>query len=165
LPFFRVAPGGNGSGTFTGSSFQAGLVVGIMIIPIVTSISRDVMSQVPREQCEGALALGGTRWGMVRDVVLPFGRSGIVGGILLGLGRALGETIAILFIVNQVVAVHTDILTRGSGSIASWIALNFSGSSPLNRSGLVAAGFTLFLLTFVVNIAARSIVARSERFS
>lgn len=166
FPFFRVPNTASVTGSpFTGSTFQAGMVVGIMIIPIVTSVSRDVMSQVPREQCEGALALGGTRWGMVRDVILPFGRSGIVGGMLLGLGRALGETIAILFIVNQVASVNTDILTRGSGSIAAWIAGTFSGSSPLDRAGLVAAGLTLFLLTFFVNMVARFIVSRSERFT
>jgi phosphate transport system permease protein len=165
FPFFRLSASQGESASFTGSTLQAGIVVGIMIIPIVTSVSRDVMSQVPREQCEGALALGGTRWGMVRDVILPFGRNGIVGGILLGLGRALGETIAIVFIVDQVVAVNTHILARGSGSIASWIATNFDGSSPLDRSGLIAAGLTLFLMTFVVNMAARVIVARSQRFS
>jgi phosphate transport system permease protein len=165
LPFFRLSTSQSRGGVFTGSTLEAGIVVGIMIIPIVTSVSRDVMSQVPREQCEGALALGGTRWGMVRDVILPFGRSGIVGGILLGLGRALGETIAIVFIVDQVVAVNTHILARGSGSIASWIAINFDGSSPLDRSGLVAAGLTLFLLTFIVNMAARIVVSRSQRFS
>jgi phosphate transport system permease protein len=165
LPFFRLPSGSSGSALFTGSTLQAGLVVGIMIIPVVTSVSRDVMSQVPREQCEGALALGGTRWGMVRDVILPFGRSGIVGGILLGLGRALGETIAILFIVDQVVAVNTHILSPGSGSIASWIANTFFASSPADRAGLVAAGLTLFLITFAVNMAARIVVSRSQRFS
>jgi phosphate transport system permease protein len=164
LPIFRVPSSQTGS-TLTGSTFQAGIVVGIMIIPIVTSVSRDVMSQVPREQCEGALALGGTRWGMVRDVILPFGRSGIVGGILLGLGRALGETIAILFIVSQVARVNTHILTNGSGSIASWIALRAGGTNPLERSALIAAGLTLFLMTFFVNMIARFIVSRSERFT
>jgi phosphate transport system permease protein len=165
LPFFRVPSTVGQHTVFTGSTFEAGMVVGIMIIPIVTSVSRDVMSQVPREQCEGALALGGTRWGMVRDVILPYGRSGIVGGILLGLGRALGETIAILFVVDQVVAVNTHVLTEGSGSIASWIANTFYGANPPDRAGLVAAGLTLFLITFVVNIVARIIVSRSERFS
>jgi phosphate transport system permease protein len=163
FPFFRLSKSESLGSSFTGSTIQAGIVVGIMIIPIVTSVSRDVMAQVPREQCEGALALGGTRWGMVRDVILPFGRNGIVGGIILGLGRALGETIAIVFIVDQVVAVNTNILSRGSGSIASWIATNFDGSSPLDRAGLVAAGLTLFLITFVVNMAARIIVVRSQR--
>ena len=165
LPFFRIPTGRAGSATFTGSTVQAGIVVGIMIIPLITSVSRDVMSQVPREQCEGALALGGTRWGMVRDVILPFGRSGIVGGILLGLGRALGETIAIVIIVSQVVAVNTHILTTGSGSVASWIATGFDGSSPLARAGLIAAGLTLFLVTLIVNMVARFVVSRSGRFS
>jgi phosphate transport system permease protein len=166
LPFFRV-PNGHGGQTvtFTQSTFQAGIVVGIMILPIVTSVSRDVMAQVPRDQCEGALALGGTRWGMVRDVILPFGRSGIVGAILLGLGRALGETIAIVFIVNQVTAVNTHILSSGSGSIASWIADQFSASSPLERSGLIAAGLALFLMTFAVNLVARFVVNRTGKFS
>jgi phosphate transport system permease protein len=161
LPFFRVSA--QQSSNLTGSTFQAGVVVGIMIIPIVTSVARDVMGQVPREQCEGALALGGTRWGMVRDVILPFGRNGIVGAVLLGLGRALGETIAILFIVQQVVGVNTRILATGSGSIASWIANLFSGADPLERSGLVAAGLTLMLITFTVNLLARFIVSRLGR--
>jgi phosphate transport system permease protein len=166
LPFFRV-PTSQTTTTpsFTGSTLQAGLVVGIMIIPMITSVSRDVMSQVPRDQCEGALALGSTRWGMVRDVILPFGRNGIVGGILLGLGRALGETIAILFVVEQVVGVNTDILTSGSGSIASLIAVRFTGGSDLLEAGLVGAGLTLFVLTLVVNIVARIIVSRAGRFS
>jgi len=163
LPFFRVPA--TQTESFTGSTLQAGLVVGIMILPIVTSVSRDVMSQVPREQCEGALALGGTRWGMVRNVILPFGRNGIVGAVLLGLGRALGETIAIVFIVNQVTAVNTHVLSSGSGSIASWIADLFSASSPIERAGLVAAGLTLFLMTFLVNLLARIVVSRTERFA
>jgi phosphate transport system permease protein len=160
FPFFRTSP----TARFGGSTFEAGLVVGVMIVPIVTSISRDVMSQVPREQCEGALALGGTRWGMIRDVILPFGRSGIIGAAILGLGRALGETIAILFIVSQTYALNTHILTQGSGSIASTIANLFEGESNLARSGLVAAGLTLFILTFLVNLAARVIVTRTGRF-
>ncbi len=161
FPFFRTGP----NATLGYSTFAAGLVVGIMIIPIVASISRDVMAQVPREQCEGALALGGTRWGMLRDVILPFGRSGIVGSVILGLGRALGETIAILFIVLQGnFKVNTRILTSGSGSVASTIANLFDGSTPLGRSGLVAAGLALFILTFVVNLVARVIVSRTGRF-
>jgi phosphate transport system permease protein len=162
LPWFRLS---TTQTTLAASTFDAGLVVGIMIIPIITSISRDVMGQVPREQCEGALALGGTRWGMIRDVILPFGRSGIIGGIILGLGRALGETIAILFIITIVYPVNTHILSAGSGSIASIIANLFQNSNPLGRSGLIAAGLCLFVLTLLVNFAARFIVARSGRFS
>jgi len=165
LPFLRLVSGHAAKGVLTGSTFQAGIVVGIMIIPLVTSVSRDVMAQVPREQCEGALALGGTRWGMVRDVILPFGRSGIVGGVLLGMGRALGETIAIYLIVSEVVAVNTHVLTTGSGSIASWIVTNFDGTSPLGRAGLIAAGLTLFLITFFVNVVAQFVVKRTGRFS
>ncbi len=158
FPFMRAGP----NATFGYSTFAAGLVVGIMIVPIVCSISRDVMAQVPREQCEGALALGSTKWGMVRDVILPFGRSGIVGAVILGLGRALGETIAILFIVTQVTKVNTHILTAGSGSVASTIANYFDSATTLGESGLVAAGLALFILTFLVNLAARIIVSRKS---
>ena len=91
LPFLKI----NEGSSLTDSSFVAGFVVSIMIMPIITSVTRDVMAQVPREQCEGALALGGTRWGMIREVILPFARGGIVGASLLGFGRALGETIAV----------------------------------------------------------------------
>jgi phosphate transport system permease protein len=162
LPWFRLT---TSTTTLAASTFDAGLVVGIMIIPIITSISRDVMGQVPREQCEGALALGGTRWGMIRDVILPFGRSGIIGGVILGLGRALGETIAILFIITIVFPVNTHILTGGSGSIAAIIANLFGNSNALGRSGLIAAGLCLFVLTLLVNFAARFVVARSGRFT
>ena len=125
------------------------------MIPIVTSVSREVMARAPREQCEGALALGGTRWGMIRAVILPFGRSGIVGGALLGFGRALGETIAILLIVQQVLEVNLRVLEAGVGSIAAHIATRFGEAPELERSGLIAAGLALFLLTFVVNLIAR----------
>src|SRR4029079_9496597 len=103
LPFLQISKGGS-SAELTGSSFVAGTVVGFMITPIITSVTRDVMAQVPREQCEGALALGGTRWGMIRDVILPFARGGIVGGALLGFGRALGETIAIAIVIASPLA-------------------------------------------------------------
>jgi phosphate transport system permease protein len=163
LPVFRLPLGQT---TLAASSFEAGLVVGIMIIPIVTSISRDVMAQVPREQCEGALALGGTRWGMIRTIILPFGRSGIIGGIILGFGRALGETIAVLFIISLAYPVNTHILSPGSSSVAALIAQLFNETvTPLGRSGLVAAGLSLLLLTLVVNLIARSIVSRSRRMA
>ena len=158
IPVFRLS---TPDATLVQSSFVAGLVVGIMILPIITSISRDVMAQVPREQCEGALALGGTRWGMVRDVVLPFGRSGILGATLLGFGRALGETIAVALIVTLTFRANTHILERGAGSVAALIATHFAEASPLERSGLVAAGLALFLVTLVVNLAAQRIVSRS----
>jgi phosphate transport system permease protein len=162
LPPFRLSAQ---AADLTGSSFVIGVVVGIMILPIITSVSRDVMSQVPREQCEGALALGGTRWGMIRDVILPFGRSGIVGATLLGFGRALGETIAVALIINLRFRANSHVLSSGGGSIASLIAIRFGEAGPLEQSGLVAAGLALFVLTLVVNLAARSVVARSARMT
>ncbi len=157
VPFLKVSSGA----ALVQSSFVAGVVVSIMILPIVASISRDVMAQAPREQCEGALALGGTRWGMIRSVILPFARSGIVGAGLLGFGRALGETIAIALIIAPQVQVNTHILERGGGSVAAHIAGHFGEASSLERSALVAAGLALFLLTFAVNICARLIVRRT----
>jgi phosphate transport system permease protein len=158
VPFLR-----SDGESLTQSSFIAGVVVGIMIVPIITSVSRDVMAQCPREQCEGALALGGTRWGMVRAVILPFARSGIVGASLLGFGRALGETIAIALIIVISFQANTHVLTTGGGSIAAHIATAFGEAQKLERSALVAAGLALFLLTFAVNFLARLIVNRAAR--
>jgi phosphate transport system permease protein len=158
VPFLRAQK----SQALVGSSFLAGFVVAIMITPIITSVSRDVMAQVPREQCEGALALGGTRWGMIREVILPFARGGIVGAALLGFGRALGETIAVALLINPQVTVNTHVLTSGASSVAAHIAIHFGEANSLERSGLVAAGLALFLLTFAVNLAARAIVGRQK---
>jgi len=157
VPFLRIPDGS----ALVGSSFIAGVVVSIMVLPIITAVTRDVMAQVPREQCEGALALGGTRWGMIRDVVLPFSRSGIVGASLLGFGRALGETIAVAIVISPIVKANTHVLTGGASSVAAHIAGHFGEADSLERSGLVAAGLALFLLTFVVNIGARAIVRRA----
>jgi phosphate transport system permease protein len=159
LPFLRVD---QGSGQFVKSSFITGVVVAIMIMPIITSVTRDVMAQVPREQCEGALALGGTRWGMVRSVILPFSASGIVGASLLGFGRALGETIAVALIIAPQISANSHVLQTGGGSIASWIAVHFGEASQIEKSGLIAAGLALFLMTFVVNLIARFIVGRTS---
>jgi phosphate transport system permease protein len=156
LPFMHVK---SGSG-LTGSSFIAGVVVALMILPIVTSVSRDVMAQVPREQCEGALALGGTRWGMIRSVILPFARNGVVGAAILGFGRALGETIAVAIVISPIIGVNTHILEGGASSVASHIAVHFGEATSVERSGLIAAGLALFLMTFAVSFAARFIVAR-----
>ena len=162
LPFFRI-PTSNPQ--LAQSSFIAGVVVGIMIVPIIASVSRDVMAQAPREQCEGALALGGTRWGMIREVILPFGRSGIVGATLLGFGRALGETIAVALVISPVIALNGHVLTAGAGSIAGYIAIHFGEANAVERSGLVAIGLALFMLTLVVNLIARIVVRRSAYVS
>jgi phosphate transport system permease protein len=156
VPFMRAQ-----GQSLTQSSFIAGVVVAVMTLPIVTSVSRDVMAQVPREQCEGALALGSTRWAMIRSVILPYARSGIVGASLLGFGRALGETIAVALVLSIQFRANTHIFTTGGGSIAAHIATSFGEAGPLERSALVAAGLALFLLTFLVNFLARMIVVRT----
>lgn len=161
LPFFGLSEPLTNPGQLTGSSFVAGVVVGFMILPIICSVSRDVMAQVPREQCEGALALGGTRWGMIREVILPYGRNGIAGAALLGFGRALGETIAIALVISLVFEANPHVLEQGAGSVAALIAIRFSEAGSLERSGLIAAGLALFILTLAVSLVARRIVARS----
>jgi len=155
IPIFAIdGPVGN-------SVFLCGLVVGIMCIPIVTSISREVMSQVPRDACEAALALGGTKWGMVTDVVLPFARPGIIGGALLGLGRALGETIAILLILSQTNVIQTHILVRGGADIPALIAQDFTSVDTPTKQALALAGLLLFATVLAMNVLARALVKRS----
>jgi phosphate transport system permease protein len=164
IPIFRLSKQGSNADTivplFSSSAFTAGVVVGIMVLPIITSVTRDVMAQCPRDQCEAALGLGGTRWGMVRDVLFPFARSGIVGASLLGLGRALGETIAVALIISPIVVANWHVLESGTGSIAPHIAIKFGEATELERSGLLAAGLALFAITFVVNLVASRIVNR-----
>jgi phosphate transport system permease protein len=157
IPIFRV------DGPIGNSIFLCGLVVGVMIIPIITSRSRAVMSQVPRDACEAALALGGTKWGMVTDVVLPFARPGIIGGALLGLGRALGETIAVLLILSQTNVIQTHILVRGGGQIPALIAADFTSVNTATKQALALAGLVLFATVLTINVLARSIVKRSGR--
>jgi phosphate transport system permease protein len=147
---------------FTASTFIAGIVVAMMVAPIATSIMREVFSQAPIGEREGALALGSTRWGMIRSVVLPFGRGGMIGGIMLGLGRALGETIAVYLIISPVFIIQPHILEKGSNSISALIALRYSEASTLEVSALMAAGLVLFLLTLAVNFGASAIIARSR---
>ena len=160
VPIFRLSD--KESPVLLRSSFIAGVIVGLMVVPILTSVARDVMAQTPREQCEGALALGGTRWGMIRTVVLPFGRSGIVGGALLGFGRALGETIAVAMVIQLVFEANFHVLEAGAGSVAAAIAIRFGEATPLERSGLAGAGLALLLLTIAVNMAARRVVSQAR---
>jgi phosphate transport system permease protein len=144
------------------SAFVAGVVVSLMVVPICTSIIREVFSQVPPGEKEGALALGGTRWGMIRAVVMPFGRGGIIGGAMLGLGRALGETIAILLIISPIFLLRANVLESGANSIAALIANLFGESAGTALSALMAAGLVLFVMTLIVNTIAAAIVARSR---
>ena len=159
IPLFKET---NPFPVFGPSAFVAGVVVSLMVVPICTSIIREVFSQVPPGEKEGALALGGTRWGMIRAVILPFGRGGIIGGSMLGLGRALGETIAILLIISPILQIRANIIEVGANGIAPFIANNFGNSSGLALSALLAAGMVLFAVTLLVNLLAASIVAKSR---
>src|SRR5215813_9121784 len=147
---------------WTSSTFIAGLVVALMITPIASSIMREAFSQAPIGEREGAYALGATRWGMIRSVVLPFGRGAIIGGTMLGLGRALGETIAVVMIISPVFQIQLHILEKGTSSVSSLIALHYAEASPFGISALMAAGLVLFAFTLGVNFVAASIVARSR---
>lgn len=148
---------------FDGSPFIGGLVLAVMISPIITAVSREVFSQTPRDLIDGARALGGERWSAIRNIVLPFGRSGVFGGAMLGLGRALGETVAIYLVVSIVFQVNLQILFTGSGNIASMIALKFGEASPYEIKALLASGFVLFVVTLLVNLIASRIVNRTVR--
>ncbi|MBQ1445373.1 MAG: phosphate ABC transporter permease subunit PstC [Renibacterium sp.] len=167
IPIFRVdgADPANplpNDALYTSSTFIAGLVVGLMIVPIQTSIMTESFSRAPIGEREGAFALGATRWGMIRSVVLPFGRGGIIGGTMLGLGRALGETIAIYLIISPIFTINFHILQNGSNSVAALIALRYSESNEFTMSALMAAGLSLFLLTMAVNFTASAIISRSR---
>ncbi len=147
---------------YTSSTFILGLVVALMVAPIACSIMREVFNQAPAGEREGAYALGASRWGMIRTVVLPFGKGGMIGASMLGLGRALGETIAVVLIISPVFAVNTHILQAGSNSVASLIALKYGDASSFGLSALMAAGLALFTLTLIVNFSASIIVSRSR---
>lgn len=157
IPFLRSP-----SGTYDGSTFIAACVVALMIMPIATSVMREVFAQAPQVEKEGALALGGTRWGMIRTVVLPFGAGGIIGGSMLALGRALGETIAVALIINPIYDVRISVTERGSNSVGSLIATKFSEAGPEELSALIAAGVALFAITLIVNFGASAVVSRSR---
>lgn len=147
---------------YTSSTFVAGLVVGLMVTPLACSVMREVFTRAPVGEREAALALGSTRWGMIRAVVLPFSRGGMIGGTMLSLGRALGETIAVYMIISPVFVVQPHLLQNGTSSVSSLIALQYGAATPFGTSALMAAGLALFLLTLVVNIGASTIVSRSR---
>jgi phosphate transport system permease protein len=147
---------------YVSSAFCAGIAVSMMVLPMACAVMRQVFSQTPQGEKEAALALGATKWGMVTSVVLPFGRGGIIGGTMLGLGRALGETIAVVLIVSPSFVVKPRILEIGTSTVSSLIAGRFGEASTAQLSALLAAGFVLFLITLVVNTAAAMIVNRSR---
>jgi phosphate ABC transporter permease protein PstC len=144
--------------------FIAGLILAIMILPIVSAISREVMTTVPTEQKEAALALGATRWEMIRIAVLPYSRAGISGAAMLGLGRAIGETIAVTIVIGNAPDIGKTIFSQGY-TLAAVIANEFgeAASNKTHRAALIAAGLVLFVLTLIVNAIARSYVNRASR--
>jgi phosphate ABC transporter permease protein PstC len=142
--------------------FVTGLVLAIMILPIVSAISREVMATVPADHKEAALGLGATRWEMIRTAVLPFSRAGIVGGAMLGLGRALGETIAVTILIGNAPKLSSHLFEQGY-SLAAVIANEFGEAQGMHRSALFAAGLVLFVLTLLVNGVARGLVLRAAR--
>lgn len=162
LPFFEGPINPVGSTMLT-----VGVVLAVMIMPIMTAVNREVFLQTPKLTEEAALALGATRWEMIKMTVLPFGRSGVISGIMLGLGRALGETIAVALVLSAVPGLVSFNLIgqANSSTVAANIALMFPESSGLAVNALVASGLALFVLTFIVNFIARGIVARRAEFS
>ena len=158
IPFFEVKPY-----FFSRSPFVAGVVLAIMIIPIITSVSREIFAQAPLDRIQAAFALGATRWAMIKAVVIPHGRSGVVGGAMLGLGRAMGETVAVYTVLNIVFQINWHVLLGAGGNVASLIILKFGEANLYEIKGLMAAGLILFLLTLAVNFLADFIVKRTGK--
>jgi phosphate transport system permease protein len=151
------------SGRYVQSVFACGLVCSVTIIPIITSVSREVMAQAPRDVCEASLGLGGTRWGMVTEVILPFGRNGILGAMLMGFGRGLGETMIVVLVLSPANHLTPSLLGPGGlGSIALQITADFTTSTPIAQSALILLGLILFITTMGVNVAARLVVQRAN---
>jgi phosphate transport system permease protein len=145
------------------SLFLASVVLAIMILPIVAALSREIFLQVPTGTREAAYALGATRWEMIRTAVLPFSRPGITAAVMLGLGRALGETIAVALVLLSSFEVSAKVLGPGGNTVAANIATKFAEYGPTGRGALIASGLVLFVITFLVNLLARGIVHRSAR--
>ncbi|MCA0437966.1 MAG: phosphate ABC transporter permease subunit PstC [Actinobacteria bacterium] len=167
IPIFATPPG---STTVSSAStiFIIGLVLAIMILPIITALSREVFAQTPVTHKEGALALGATKWEMIKTAVLPFGKPGVISASMLGLGRALGETVAVLIIVSALApsAPWSFSVFRGGETFASRIANNAGEfDTPAKTGAYLAAGLVLFLLTFVVNAIARVVIERRKAFT
>ncbi|GAA2018114.1 phosphate transport system permease protein [Nakamurella flavida] len=166
LPFFDNQTATT-AGQYGKSLLIAGIILAIMIIPIVSAVSREVFLQVPRDTIDAAWALGATKWEMIRTAVLPFGRAGMISAAMLGLGRALGETIAVALVLNSGFRINWHLTEPGGDTFASTIALKFgeAGGSPVAIAALIAAGLFLFVITLVVNSAARIVIARRKEFT
>ncbi|TDK24706.1 phosphate ABC transporter permease subunit PstC [Arthrobacter crusticola] len=159
LPIFE------GPASQTGRTMlTAGIVLAVMVLPIITSLSREIFLQTPNLHEEAALAMGATRWEMIRMAVLPFARPGIISAAMLGLGRALGETMAVALVLSGG-ALTASLIASGNQTIAAEIALNFPEAFGLRLSELIAAGLVLFVITLAVNMVARWIITRHKEFS
>jgi phosphate transport system permease protein len=162
IPFFHFTKA-DVVGSYVGAIFIASLVVSLMVIPIITSVSRQVFSQAPQGEREAAYALGSTRWGMIRAVVLPFGRAGIIGASMLGLGRALGETIAVTFILTPLTyAFSIHMLEGGGNSITAEVANFYTQYDAKGVAALLACGLVLFVATLILNSLASIVISRSR---
>ncbi|ABL83759.1 MULTISPECIES: phosphate ABC transporter permease subunit PstC [unclassified Nocardioides] len=160
IPFFEGPVPNSGRTMFT-----AGLVLAVMALPIITAICREVFAQTPKMHQEAALALGATRWEMIRLAVFPYARSGMVSAVLLGLGRALGETMAVAMVLAPTLLVSFNLVTaeKSSSTIAANIALNFGNASGSKIETLIFSGLVLFVITFAVNFLGRAIAARGRK--
>jgi len=156
LPFYS-----NPDGLYGKSIFAASVVLALMVLPIVAAVSREVFRQVPRDLREAALALGATRWEMIRTAVLPSSRSGVVGAIMLGLGRALGETIAVALVLAATFDVSIRVLQPGGNTIAANVATKFGEAGEVGRSALIASGLVLFAITLAATVTARGVIRRT----
>ena len=152
-------------GPYGRSILLGSLVLAIMVLPIITSLSREVFRQTPTANEEAALALGATRWEMIRTAVLPYGRPGVIAATMLGLGRALGETIALALTLGITFDISVDLIRNGGNTIAANIANTFAEANETGRGALIASGLVLFAITLVVNITARAIIHRRREFT
>ncbi|MCA4134504.1 phosphate ABC transporter permease subunit PstC [Arthrobacter sp. M4] len=159
LPIFQGPASATGKTILT-----AGIVLSVMVLPIITSISREIFLQTPKLHEEAALALGATRWEMIRMAVFPFARPGVISAVMLGLGRALGETMAVALVLSSG-ALTASLIQSGNQTIAAEIALNFPEASGLKVNTLIAAGLVLFVITLGVNMVARWIITKHKEFS
>ncbi|QBJ97278.1 phosphate ABC transporter permease subunit PstC [Rhodococcus sp. ABRD24] len=160
LGWIPIFADGSGSIRGGGTIFTAGIVLAVMILPVITAVTREVFAQTPKTHIEAALALGATRWEVVRTTVIPFGKSGYISGSMLGLGRALGETMALYMILRTTSQAFSGSLFDSGSTIASKIALGYAEfNNNIQAGAYIAAGLVLFVLTFVVNAAARAAIA------
>lgn len=160
LPFFSST---DKTQILSNSPFIAGWIVAVMIVPIITSVTREIFSQFDRELINGALALGASKWSVFRRVILPTSSGGITGGVLLGLGRAIGETVAIYYVLQLSMDINLfRVLEPRGGAVASWILSRFGEATPEEFHGLMAAGLVIFIVTLLINMGANFIVSKAQ---